>query len=70
MWFIRRSAWRGGLSALESYIYLISVYEHVCHSEYVVKVRGQLVELVLPVIMWVPGIEFGSSGLAASAFTY
>lgn len=70
MWFIRRSVWRGGLGALESYIYLISVYKHVCHRECVVKVRGQLVELVLPVIMWVPGIEFRSSGLAASAFNY
>lgn len=54
----------------ESSIYLFSVSEHVCHSECVVKVRGQLVELVLPVIMWVPGIEFRSSGSAASAFTY
>ena len=59
-----------GLSSFQVVLHLFSVYEHVCHSECVMKVRGQLAELVLPVIVWVPGIEFRSSGLAPNAFTY
>lgn len=56
-------------------VFLVSVFHPLCvnvceHCGMHVEVRDNLKESIVPSIMWVPGTELESSGLAEGTFTH